>query len=227
MSALTCAAVRDAACELALDILDGDERAAALAHLETCAACREEVASLTRAADELLLLVREVEPVPGLDERVLARLGEAVSPPAMAARRSPHGLRRAMLAAAAVVLVLAMAGTLALRARPASQEAVGRTAAMRTVSGQVVGDVTLGPDPGAVRVSIPDWVGLVRTYRGTVAGPYWLMVERAGGAHDLHRLPSAEERPWTIAAGADPGTVRSVSVVDDKGTVWCSARFSA
>jgi hypothetical protein len=76
-------------------------------------------------------------------------------------------------------------------------------------------------------VSIPDWVGLVRTYRGTVAGPYWLMVERAGGTHDLHRLPSAEDRPWTIAAGADAATVRSVSVVDDKGTVWCSASFPA
>src|SRR4030095_8366149 len=41
--------------EPALALLDGDERAAALTHLQTCPACRDEVASLARAADELLL----------------------------------------------------------------------------------------------------------------------------------------------------------------------------
>ena len=231
MSTVSCTAVREAAAELALDLLDGDERAAALAHLQTCPACREEVASLTRAADELLLLVPEAEPAPGLEERVLARLGEAAAPAAVA-DFPPHRRRvpRRRLLAAAAALVVAAAGatlTLAARAPDAGPGTAGPAAAMRTsATGQVVGEVRLAHDPDAATLSIPDWVALVRSYGGTVDGPYWVMVRTAGGAQHLQRLPPADQRPWRIALGADPRTVRTVSVVDDRGTVWCTARFS-
>jgi hypothetical protein len=239
VSTVSCTTVREAAAELALDLLDGDERAAALAHLETCPACRDEVASLTRAADELLLLAPEAEPDPGLEATVLARVGELADPApaaepaapvvvAIDSRRPRRGRRRLLAAAAAVVLVAA-AATVALagRAGGPGPAAAAPVASMRTAAtGQVVGSVRLARAGDDAVVSIPDWVGLVRRYGGAVGATYWLQVRTTGGDHDLHRLPPADQRPWHIALGADPGTVRSVSVVDDAGTVWCTARFT-
>ena len=57
MSEMDCAAFQDAAAELALGILTGPDRAAALKHMERCASCQAEVASLAAAADRLLDLV--------------------------------------------------------------------------------------------------------------------------------------------------------------------------
>jgi Putative zinc-finger len=231
VSATTCAAVRELAAELALDVLDGDERAAALAHLQTCAGCRDEVASLTRAADELLLLAPEAAPAPGLEQRVLDRLADPTAADPTAADLAPALPRRApgrrLLAVAATLVALALTATLALAARNPAPEAAGRTATMITTAGQVVGDVELAHDPDAVTVTIPDWVALVQTYGGTVEGPYWLMVRTAAGSHDLYRLPGADEHPWRVALDADPAAVQAVSVVDDAGRVWCTARFAA
>ena len=233
MSTVSCTAVRELAAELALDLLDGDERAAALTHLQTCPACRDEVASLARAADELLLLAPEAEADPDLEAEVLARLGdpnELAAPAVVAVAPGRHHRRvprRRLLAAAAAVVLVAAAATFALAARTpgAGPEAAARTASMRTAATrQVVGTVRLAS--GRATVSIPDWLGLVRNYGGTVGATYWLQVRTTGGDHDLHRLPPADQRPWHIALDTDPGKVRSVSVVDDKGAVWCTARFT-
>ena len=51
MSEMDCAAFQDAAAELALGILTGPDRAAALKHTERCASCQAEVASLAAVAD--------------------------------------------------------------------------------------------------------------------------------------------------------------------------------
>jgi hypothetical protein len=248
VSTLSCASVRELAAELALDVLDGDERAAALAHLQTCAACRDEVASLTRVADELFLLVPEATPSPGFEDRVLDRLADAAVPadpaipadpaatgapiaapvpaapvpPAARGRRVP---RRRLLAAAAALVVAALGATLALSARDPAPETAARTAPMITTAGQDVGEVALAVDPAAVTVTIPDWVALVQRYGGTVEGPYWLMVRTGGSSPDLYRVPAADQHPWRIPLDGESGTVRSVSVVDDAGTVWCTATF--
>ena len=49
MKAMDCADLADVAPELALEVLGGAERAAALAHLEDCVACQQMVDTL--AAD--------------------------------------------------------------------------------------------------------------------------------------------------------------------------------
>src|ERR1700690_2507214 len=46
---MTCGELHDVAAELALGALSGRERSAALAHLEKCRACREDVRQLTAA----------------------------------------------------------------------------------------------------------------------------------------------------------------------------------
>ncbi len=54
MRTLDCAELADLAPELALGKLIGDERAAAIAHLERCTSCRHELNSLTTVTDRLL-----------------------------------------------------------------------------------------------------------------------------------------------------------------------------
>jgi anti-sigma factor ChrR (cupin superfamily) len=72
---MTCAELHDVAAELALGALTGRERAAAIAHLEKCRACREDVRQLTAAGGRLLELLPTVGPPVGFEIRVLERLG--------------------------------------------------------------------------------------------------------------------------------------------------------
>ena len=103
---MTCAEVEELAAELALGGVGGAERAAALAHLARCDACRTLVDQLARAADTLLLLAPAVEPPAGFESRVLARIAAAAEPVPL---RRPSR-RRLWLGAAAVALVAAMSG---------------------------------------------------------------------------------------------------------------------
>lgn len=124
---MNCAELADVAAELALGVLTGRERAAALAHLDRCDGCRAHVGHLTMTGEQLLGLLPAAEPPPGFETRVLARLGLATPEPdapmrdvpgrvrwsrrsgtasAPGVRRSPR-VRRVLVAAAAV---LALAG---------------------------------------------------------------------------------------------------------------------
>jgi Putative zinc-finger len=92
---LDCEHVREVAPDLALGLLTGRERAACLAHLEGCGACRAEVSALAVTADDVLLAGPRSAPPAGFDRRVLDRLARAgaFSPPDPAAR-PPDGLAR-------------------------------------------------------------------------------------------------------------------------------------
>ena len=70
-----CAEFADAAAELALGVLTGRERARALAHLDRCEACRENVRQLTVTGEELVGLLPAIEPPAGFETRVMERLG--------------------------------------------------------------------------------------------------------------------------------------------------------
>ena len=130
-----CAEFADAAAELALGVLTGRERAQALAHLDQCEACRENVRQLTVTGEELVGLLPAIEPPAGFETRVMERLGlgtPAPSPAPGAARQlSParrFGLKladwigggwtgrggvshpRRILAAAAVAVAVIVAG---------------------------------------------------------------------------------------------------------------------
>jgi hypothetical protein len=220
--------LKEISSEVALEMFSGEERAAAVAHLEVCASCRREVAQLTETVEELLTLAPSVEPPAGFEQRVLQRI-EALAPTDEAAtvRRFPTWSRRAprrLVAAAAAVILLVGAVALVLT-RWGSDDARTQVAAMQASSGQVVGDVSLTHDPAKAVLTIPDWVGLVRGYGGTVDAPYWVAIQTSDGSRELARLPSPDQQPWTIALDHDPSTVVSVSVVDNSGTVWCTAQF--
>src|ERR1700722_10236174 len=72
---MTCAQLHDVAAELALGVLTGRERATAIAHLERCKACREEVRQLMAVGGLLPELLPPVEPPAGFETRVLQLLG--------------------------------------------------------------------------------------------------------------------------------------------------------
>ena len=81
MDDMSCDEFAEVAAELALGVLTGRERAAALAHLDGCESCREQVRELTLVQDELLALLPSQEPPAGFESRVLERLGLTASGP--------------------------------------------------------------------------------------------------------------------------------------------------
>jgi len=82
LNEMSCAEFADAAAELALGVLTGRERARALAHLDRCEACRENVRQLTVTGEELVGLLPAIEPPAGFETRVMERLGLGTPAPA-------------------------------------------------------------------------------------------------------------------------------------------------
>jgi anti-sigma factor RsiW len=105
---VSCDRTRELAPELALGILDGEQRAQALRHLAECRECRRAVEELTAVADELVMLAPEREPPAGFETRVLARLQppSADTRPARRRRRLLAPLAAAAAAAAVAVAVV-------------------------------------------------------------------------------------------------------------------------
>ena len=104
---MTCAELEALAAELALGTVSGAERARALDHLAGCRACRELVEDLAGVADRMRLLAPAIEPPPGFESKVLARMGVAPVRELRPVRR-----RRLLvgIAAAALVVGLSTAG---------------------------------------------------------------------------------------------------------------------
>jgi putative zinc finger protein len=256
MTPMTCSEVQELAAELALDLLTGAERAAALAHLAGCAACRSEVASLTDAGEAVLALAPEVPPSAGFESRVISRI--SALPPAAGRRASGGGgggagvggvdsadrrgrgrrwpvRRRAVLAAAAaVVAVVALAAALVVGRGGDAGDRGGDTgdvaaADILTPSGQVVGEATLRDgDPAVVTVDMGDWVEHLRRYGESAHHSYWLTVGAGGESAEAYALPVGQPGPWHVALDGDEsdGAVTSVAVVDETGHTWCDARFT-
>ncbi len=236
MTPLRCSQLRDMAPEVALGLVTGEERAVVLAHLEGCAACRAEVASLAGVADELLLIGPEAPPPEGFDRRVLARLTEvrAAEAPSSTRREGPAHLRRgarrrrpdrrrfavgATLSAAAAAVVL-VAAVVAIRDDPAAP--TEDRAEMATGVGEVVGTATVrSGDPATVAVDVPGWEEAV-----PAGATYWLAVEMDDGSRTMTHI-GTDATWWKVSLEGDADEVASVSVLDGDGWVWCSAEFSA
>lgn len=202
----TCAETREHAAELVLGTLDGETRAAVVAHLASCAECRDEVASLARVADTLWLSAPEAEPPAGFETKVL----RAVRP----RRRYVTPVRLLGVAAA---LVLLLAGVVAGSARVRGPE---RSAGvMRDRTSAVVGHaVVAGGDQAYVYVSVDDWGD---------SGDYVVEVVRRDGSH-VAVAPIHIARGRGSAGAPLPvpyGDVRAVWVTDPGHAEWCAYRL--
>jgi hypothetical protein len=242
--------------DLALGLLDGAERAAVLAHVESCAACRTEVAELTELGERLLELTPDAPPPPGFESRVLGQLAPVQR------RRRRRRSRRVLGAAAAVLLAVTGVVTLSLArggdgdgdgetetaggpagrrqeqpdrpgastTRPTTPAAT--TALLRTGEGEVVGEAVLHDTggPAAVEVDVAAWAEQLdqggEGYGESADGPWWLHVEGPGGFHEMHAL-AVEASPARVQLEGDAEQVGGVAIVDQSGRAWCWAAFPA
>ena len=231
---MSCDDIDDLAEEFALGLLDGAERAVVVGHLEGCRSCGARVADLAEVGEQLLLVSPVIEPPAGFEQRVLAHLAPQVT----RRRRRWPGTRMgtALAIAAAAALVLGTAG-LVLRysddgpstvaGPPVTEPPVETTAVMLSVhSARDVGDVVLiESEPMIVELDMAEWMDEVSRWDGPPIGPWMLAVERADGALEAHSLALTDDPTprVTLAQGSTP--VRTVSIADGTGHVWCSASF--
>ena len=103
-----CEETRELAAELALGIVEGEERGRALQHLADCPDCRAEVEKFSEVADELLLLAPHREAPVGFESRVLAEVLAASRSRSAAAGCAWCSLRppRPLAAVAAITLAI-------------------------------------------------------------------------------------------------------------------------
>lgn len=214
---MDCAQLDAAAAELALGILPGDQRAAAIAHLDSCAQCQQRIAALTVVADRLLLLLTPAAAPPsGFDSRVLAAL--ATVPLRPTARRRIPG---AVLAVAAGLIALLVAVGLG---SSSSQPSV-LAAEMRSGNGVVVGDVVvLAGEPAKVLMKLPGWDVTARPYRAGPTG-YTVRITRHDGAAVVAPVTVGADSTWSATVDVDTDAIASAELVDRSGRVWCSATF--
>jgi len=235
LNEMSCEEFEEVAAELALGVLTGRERAAALEHLDRCEACRTSVRQLSMTGDELLGLLPVIEPPPGFETRVLDRLGIAATAPAAPARggrirrlgRSARtGLARRTLAAAAVVVaVLASVvggwGLRAATAHPASSSL--SSAALLSTSHQAVGKIFLyDGNPRWVYMSV--YMENMETAKGAVTCQ---LVGTDGDVTTLGTFPLADGYgAWSSADPVDNGALSGARLIDASGTVLATASFS-
>jgi hypothetical protein len=246
-----CAEFADAAAELALGVLTGRERAQALAHLDRCEECRENVRQLTVTGEELVGLLPAIEPPAGFETRVMERLGLGIPAPAPAPVSAParglsparrFGLKladwtgggwtgrggvsrpRRILAAAAVAagVVVAGLGGWGLHAATSSPAASPlSSAALVTTSHQTAGQVYFY-DSGS------PWL-YMSVNIGSGSGTVICQVEGSDGhvtTVGSFKLTDGYGY-WGSPVPATSGPLTGARLVTSTGTVLATATFSA
>jgi hypothetical protein len=227
LNGMGCGEFADVAAELALGVLTGRERAQAIAHLDWCAGCRENVRQLTMTGEELLELLPTSEPPPGFETRVMERLGLPAPRPALigrASRAGRAGRARRMLAVAAVALAVVVSGLggWGLRAVTASPaRSLLSSAALVSASHQAVGDVFLyNGSPRWLYMSVDMYVAGTRTVTCQLKS-------RDGQVVILGKFRLADGYGfWVSPNPVGQGTFTSVRLVSADGTVLATASFS-
>jgi Putative zinc-finger len=238
--AQSCDEYSDNLAELALGILTGRERAATLAHVDSCPRCAEELEQLSHVSDAVVSIAPDAEPPLGFEVRLFNRMGVAEAAPPVtnidSARRRRKGLGwvraspRWTLAAAAVVIALVLGLTLGLSAGPGHPGSTQGEAAHP--GGKEVATAAL--------TEAGQKVGRVSTYGGS--NP-WMTVVLAGSSTDgtvtcevvtndgvTHKVGSFDAKNGYGAWGAHlwvaPQDVRKAVVISSNGTVIATAQLS-
>jgi hypothetical protein len=212
--------------ELALGVLTGRERARALAHVESCPRCAEELELLSRAADTMLQAAPDAEPPMGFEVRLFERMGVADMPRRegrprrRAARFVPAGIAAAAAAVAALGVGLGVTLTSSPAPAPVAQARPHPESATLVHDGHAVGHVFYfeGAKP---------WMSMMLADAG-VQGPVRCVVVSYGGATHLvgtfvvHQGYGAWYAPLHLNAAA----MRTAEVVSARGKVIATAALS-
>ena len=220
MTALGCADVREKAPELALDVLSGPDRAAALEHVSECAACRSLLAEFTEAVDVVPFLVAEAEPPAGFRDRVVQQM---TAPSRRARRRWP-----AVLAAAAVMVAVLVTATALLASGRGGSTHSTAAGTPRPAAGNALSTAMIGAgDEQVGRLSITNGdpaVMMVTVDYPVPSGTYTVQQRTGHGTTRLGAMQvSAGHGTWGAVTAT--GGRGSVQLVDPNGAVLCEARI--
>ena len=227
-----CARYRDDLAELALGVLTGRDRARALAHVDECPRCAEELEQLARVADTVLQVAPEVESPVGFESRLFERMGVTVAAapagrrlrglPSLRSVRPRYWVPAAVAAAAAFAalgLGLGLSGTSTPPATQAQPSHGARTVASGTFvqDGRPVGHVV------AVGGSRP-WMSMMLE-DSTAQGPVnCVVVTRDGVTHQVGTFVAHQGYgAWIAPLHLDPKDVRTAEVVTPDGAVIATA----
>lgn len=198
---MDCAALAEVAPELVLEVLTGRERAAALAHLETCSPCRRLVSTMAADADVLLLLAPPAKPPLGFDDRVVelvaaqreltAETEHTVAPadPAAPASRAATASPAATATQTATQTTATTAPAPPVRGRPPSRPRTGTLASVALAACAAVVAVVVGLGvPTRPAVATAD----MRANDGELVGQVFVQSEEPAAL--FLTLPGWEER---------------------------------
>jgi hypothetical protein len=220
MTTMDCSEATTMLDELALDVLPGDRRAALLAHVEECPACRDLLDDLSETADALLLAAPVAAPPAGFEDRVLSqiqapRLRTGGRPPARST--APP---RLLAAAAAVVVLLGVGGLAGAYFGRSSRDGHElKTVQLISATGTDIGDVSTYGDA-------PTWF-FMRLDGPLANGVYQCVVDVDDGRTvPIGKLwASNGHGGWGEHVALDLRHVKAARMLDAKGTTVATARF--
>jgi hypothetical protein len=211
--------------ELALGVLTGRERAQALAHVESCPRCADELEQLSRIADTVVQVAPAVEPPMGFEVRLFEKMGVSDD---LAQRRHARAMRRRVAVvgvAAAAAVALGLGLSLPSSSGP-TVSAEGGAAHAHVVSapllenGHVVGRVAFG--------GTRPWMSMMLADSGAQGTVNCVVVTRDGVTHHVGTFvaSSGGYGAWIAPLHVSPKDVRRAEVASPDGTVIASATLS-
>jgi hypothetical protein len=225
--AFSCAELEQVSGELGLGVLGGMERAAALAHLESCPRCRAMVEDAVSVGEHLLELSPDAEPPVGFESRVVARHRATTAPRPRTERRRWIGLGAGLGAAATAAglfLGFGLSGSQGLGTHQTGTIAAPRASDTRTavlMSGHhEIGHVVLVAGK-------PSWVFMTVAMDGPAQAVTCQLVTTAGRHVDLGSfwLSDGYSASWSSVVHLEPSSIEGVQLVTTGGQVVSHARI--
>ncbi|HEY6427409.1 MAG TPA: hypothetical protein VIX84_09260 [Acidimicrobiales bacterium] len=212
--------------ELALGVLTGRERARALAHVDECPRCAEELEQLSRAADSMLLAAPDAEPPMGFETRLFERMGVSDVPRLDDRRRAPRWVPVGVPAAAAAVAALGVGLGMTLTSSPAPAPVAQGHAHGTIESDNLVQD---GRTVGRVVYfdGAKPWMSMMLADAGVQGQVNCVVVGKNGVTHMVGTLVAHNGYgAWYAPLHVNPSDLRTAQVVTPSGTVIASASLT-
>jgi hypothetical protein len=226
-----CAWLHEVGAELALGLLDAEDRSAALAHLNRCPECRIRVTQYAQVGDGLLGLLPGAEPPVGFEDRVMARLAASPAPaPAdddvvPLARKKPRRWVPIAVAAALAAVVCGLGGW-ALGSTGATPAAPAVAAPAELAHGTLLTSARHADGEVWVYTGKQPWLYMYVTDMNTQRVSCQL-TKADGGIVDVGSFQLNDGSGyWGAPAEVDPKQVTGARIVDDHGAVLASAAFN-
>jgi len=229
---IQCQEVQDLAPEVAIGVASAQDRAGVLGHTGTCADCAALLLELSALVDDIAALAPTHEPPAGFESDVLSRIAEFRSPVALPRAGHKHRVRRVALAAAALVTVAALSGSVVYQAHDSDRTLADQVrATLATANGEYFTSAPLEQPDGrrggvlfAYQGETP-WMFLTSSRPASAAPVTIELVTHAGAVHTLATdVPLSSASPWGAIIPVAVHDVAVVRVLDGDGELVLSAR---